>query len=422
MTDAYTCRVCAASDVVPVLDLGKMPIAHRLLAAPGEAEETFPFELSVCRRCGLMQIVDPIDADLLYRGFNYNFSSWKPEPHRADEIAWIMAQAAPRSVAEIGANDGLFLSELVTAGVGTVAGIEPNPVSGAIARERGLPIYEGLATVELARRIVAEHGSFDAVVSRQVLEHVPGTAEYFAVARELLRPDGYLFIDVPDMQPAAELGDCSVLWEEHATYYTESTLAALLRANGFEPMTVKRYDFSGGALAILSRRVPVFASEPLTDAANVARTEHFAERVRAYSARLIAALACARENGIATVIYGAGVRACTLSNALRLPDLAWAIDDQAERQGKFLPGTHIEIRPSSSLAQAGRPLIVLLAVNNENETKVRDHIARQELRYPVEVVSVCGPRDIWRELERLEAAVSAATSSSASPSGRSVFS
>lgn len=398
----YRCRVCRSEDVAPLLDLGRMPIAHRLLARADEAEETFAFALSLCRRCGLMQVTDPIDPEILYRGFNYNFSSWKPEPHRADEIALILERAAPSSVAEIGTNDGLFLSELRAAGVPTVAGIEPNPVSGAIARERGLAIYEGMASVATAEQMVAEHGPFDAVVSRQVLEHVPGVETFFATARALVREGGYLFVDVPDMEPAAELGDCSVLWEEHATYYTRTTLEALLRANGFEPVAVRTYDFSGGALAILARRREP-ARAGVVDPAGVARAERFAVRVGEYAARLAAALTRARENGIPAAIYGAGVRACTLTNALRVRDLGWSIDDQRERQGKFLPGTRLEIRPSSSLAGGAGPLIVLLAVNNENEARVRAQIAERATR-PVHAVSVCGPQDIWSELARLEAA------------------
>ena len=404
----YQCRVCGSEAVSPLADFGNMPIAHRLLDEAGQAEETFPFALSLCRQCGLIQVPAPIDPEILYRDFNYNFSSWKPEPHRADEIALILEHAAPKSVAEIGANDGLFLSELRTAGVTTLAGIEPNPVSGRIARERGLAIYEGMASVATAERMVAEHGRFDLVVSRQVLEHVPGVGEFFATARALVRDDGYLFIDVPDMDPSAELGDCSTLWEEHVTYFARPTLSALLLANGFEPVAVRTYDFSGGALAILARRIatPLSADEVI-DPSGVARAQRVALRVSDYSSRLSAALARARQHGVAAAIYGAGVRACTLTNALRLRDLGWSIDDQTERQGKFMPGTHLEIRPSSSLAEGTGPLIVLLAVNNENEAKVRARISEQTTR-PVHAISVCGPADIWAELARLEAVVAEA--------------
>jgi len=167
---------------------------------------------------------------------------------------------------------------------------------------------------------------------------------------------------------------------------------------------VRTYDFSGGALAILARRTTAAAPAIPADPANVALTETFAARVAEYSKRLRAALERAHDAGITTAIYGAGVRACTLTNALRIGGLAYAIDDQAERAGKFLPGTRIPIRPSSALAEGTGPIVVLLAVNNENEVRVRAQIAERTTR-PAHVISVCGPADIWAELERLEAAV-----------------
>jgi predicted dinucleotide-binding enzyme len=93
-----------------------------------------------------------------------------------------------------------------------------------------------------------------------------------------------------------------------------------------------------------------------------------------------------------------------LTNALRLEGLAWAIDDQGERQGKFLPGTHLEIRSSESLRAADATTVVLLAVNNENEDNVTARI-RELAGDRAQVVSVCGPRDTWSELERLETAL-----------------
>jgi hypothetical protein len=221
-----------------------------------------------------------------------------------------------------------------------------------------------------------------------------------------VREGGYLFIDCPDMAPAGALGDCTVLWEEHVTYYTRATLEAVLRSSGFEPLAYKTYDFSGGAQAVLARRTADFAPYDITDPAGVAFSERFALRFAEYASRLTAALQRARAADIPAVIYGGGSRACTLTNALRLTGLNCAIDDQRERHGKFLPGTRLEIRPPSSLNDGTSPLIVLLAVNNENEAKVRANIAQRTKR-TVHAISTSGPADIWSELERLEAAVAA---------------
>src|SRR5580693_3989829 len=106
------CRLCHADRLRPVIDLGAMPIAHRMLKTHDQSEERFPFAVTVCEACGLQQIAEPIDPDILYRDFNFNFSSWKVEPHEPDELDTIHSFTKPEKVFEIGCNDGRFMDEL----------------------------------------------------------------------------------------------------------------------------------------------------------------------------------------------------------------------------------------------------------------------------------------------------------------------
>ena len=376
-----------------------MPIAHRLLRNRDEPEERFPFEVWACGDCGLPQIVKPIDPDILYRQFNYNFSSWKPEPHQPDELDTIAKFTQHRSVFEIGCNDGLFMEKLRERGAKVLVGVEPNPVSGKIARERGIKVYPDMISPALCRDAVSHAGKFDLVVSRQVLEHIVDFENFFTCVKLVLREDGLLFIDVPDFAPGSSVGDLSVLWEEHVSYFTEATLLALLARHGFEAVSVKKYDFSGGSLAIAARLAEEKMKAPI---ALAGVGERFGKRAREYGARLRPALAKAREDGMQVAIYGAGCRACTFTNAHELADLIeLSIDDQKERQGMFLPGTRIPIRSPEDLHAKSAPLVCLLAVNHENEAKVSARL-RANLTRPVHLVSIFAPSDIWGELEQLE--------------------
>jgi len=376
-----------------------MPIAHRLLRNRDEPEERFPFEVWACGDCGLPQIVKPIDPDILYRQFNYNFSSWKPEPHQPDELDTIAKFTQHRSVFEIGCNDGLFMEKLRERGAKVLVGVEPNPVSGKIARERGIKVYPDMISPALCRDAVSHAGKFDLVVSRQVLEHIVDFENFFTCVKLVLREDGLLFIDVPDFAPGSSVGDLSVLWEEHVSYFTEATLLALLARHGFEAVSVKKYDFSGGSLAIAARLAEEKMKAPI---ALAGVGERFGKRAREYGARLRPALAKAREDGMQVAIYGAGCRACTFTNAHELADLIeLSIDDQKERQGMFLPGTRIPIRSPEDLHAKSAPLVCLLAVNHENEAKVSARL-QENLKRPLHLVSIFAPSDIWGELEQLE--------------------
>ena len=398
MTDH--CRLCHSTNLRPVIDLGQMPIAHRLRHSRDEQDERYPFEVFACAECGLPQIVKPIDPDILYRQFNYNFSSWKPEPHQVDELDTIAKFSAHQSVFEIGCNDGLFMDRLRERGAKVLVGVEPNPVSGKIARERGIKVYADMISPSLCHDAVAEAGKFDLVVSRQVLEHIVDFENFFDCVKIALRDDGLLFIDVPDFEPGSTAGDLSVLWEEHVSYFTEPTLLALLARHGFEAVSVKKYNFSGGSLAIAARRATRDVTAP---PAPSGVGERFGRRAREYGARLRPILAKARANGAEIAIYGAGCRACTFTNAHELADLVdLSVDDQKERQGLFLPGTGIPIRSPDDLADKSNPLVCLLAVNQENEAKVGSRL-RDNLKRPLHIVSIFAPSGIWSELDRLEA-------------------
>lgn len=395
------CRLCRADRLRPVIDLGPMPIAHRMLRQKDDSEERFPFAVTVCEACGLPQIAEPIDPNILYRDFNFNFSSWKVEPHEPDELDTIHSFIKPKSVFEIGCNDGRFLEELRKRGAKALVGVEPNSVSSEIARKRGLEVHCDMVSPAICQDAVARHGKFDLVVSRQVLEHIGDFENFFDCIDRTLSDDGYLFIAVPDFAPGRAAGDISVLWEEHVNYFTEETLLALLARKGFEAVAVKKYNFSGGSLAVTARRSKL--KPPAFDAsASAAAAEKFGDLAREYGRRLVPALKRLKAKGTDVVLYGAGCRACTYTNFLELGSVVdFAIDDQKERQGLFMPGSRIEIRSPDVLKTSKAPLVCLLAVNNENEAVVTAKL-KNMLDRPHTIVSIFAPADIWQQLDLLE--------------------
>jgi 2-polyprenyl-3-methyl-5-hydroxy-6-metoxy-1,4-benzoquinol methylase len=115
-----------------------------------------------------------------------------------------------------------------------VSGIEPSETRRAVAREAfGVHTYPGLvedlgsASLEAVRP-----GSFDLVVLNQVLEHVPNAADTLAAVRRYLKPDGLLFVAVPDleMETAFALLNNFI----HVRSFTSDALRAELALAGFD--------------------------------------------------------------------------------------------------------------------------------------------------------------------------------------------
>lgn len=396
-----SCRLCGGSRLTVVLDAGDQPIAHRLLESPNDPEIVHRLALHHCAACGLIQICAPIDPAMLYLDYNYCFSSWKPQPHMLDEIEMTLAHTRPRFAFEVGCNDGTFLDVLRQNGVSTLAGVEPNRFAGGKGERKGLRIYPGMLSDSVCRQAVAECGRFDLVVARQVLEHIADIEGFFRCIDELASVDGFLLLETPDVEAGVTMGDCSVVWEEHVNYFTEPVIRFGLRRFGYEPVALRRYNFSGGALAILARRARRVGGRPGgSPLGTVAGT--FKQKVDGYGDLLRRKLGEWRERGGGVVLYGVGCRACTVTNALGLGKyLDFAVDDRIERQGKYLPGARLPIRSPETLRDGPRPLLCLLAVNQENEARVK---SRLNALIPGEgrSVSLCSPADIWGELEALQ--------------------
>jgi 2-polyprenyl-3-methyl-5-hydroxy-6-metoxy-1,4-benzoquinol methylase len=111
--------------------------------------------------------------------------------------------------------------------------IDPAPLEVQEARTFGLETITGL---------VEEHDfggrRFDLVLICQTVDHLLDVAGTLKRVRELLTPNGYLFVDIVDFR-AAYLRNWSVedaTKIDHPYYLTQDTMTAYLRRGGFETM------------------------------------------------------------------------------------------------------------------------------------------------------------------------------------------
>src|SRR5579875_1842397 len=125
------CRSCGSSDLSVVLDLGEHPVPNALLQ-PDEAgfpEKTYPLKLAFCRACALLQVMETVPADELYRRDYPYFSSssaalLQHARAHAQSICRSRRLGADSLVVEIASNDGYLLKNFVAAGI-PVLGVDP---------------------------------------------------------------------------------------------------------------------------------------------------------------------------------------------------------------------------------------------------------------------------------------------------------
>jgi SAM-dependent methyltransferase len=398
------CRLCGADALEEVLNFGNQPVAHHYPNHPGADEYAHAFVIDRCLGCGFLQIADPIPPDRLYSDNASYITSHQIQHQMDDELATLFGLCDPQHVLEIACNDGDFLLRLRERGVVNIVGIEPNEPVARIAERRGARVVREMFTQTSARKLKEGLGPFDVIVARMVIEHIENLHDFMMGMRHTAADHGIVLIEVPDLWPALISGDASYFWEEHVNYFTEFLICQLLERYRFEVVARRIYNRGGGALAIFARKLPETPEaswqwEP--DLTIQDLLPKLREKVTRQGELLRAALQRARGAGMATVVYGAGFRACTLINVHQLRELIdFIVDDRPDLQSLYMPGSHLGIHGSAKLAEITRPILCLLAVSNENEAKVKAK-AKSATNAPLKFSTMLAPRDFAAELQTI---------------------
>jgi SAM-dependent methyltransferase len=386
------CRLCLSGTVDLHLDFGKQPIIHDLLDKPTQPYRTFPFKVGYCAECGFMQLIDNIPPEELYKNY-FTVSSWKNQPH-VPRLIQLMEGVfdlnARTRILEIGCNDGSFMEKLAQSGYTNSLGLEPTQDAYKLAVGRGLNVINGFFGRETAASLAGKDRP-DIVVSRQVIEHIPDLHEFLDGVYDVLQPGGGLVLELPDHAMNYETLDYT-FWEEHVNYFTLHTLSSLLAMHGFETVHHESTLFSGKAFFVFAQKSagPRKSHKPRN--LDHERALRYKTEYPAFRRAMQAFLESNAKNGIA--IYGAGARSCNFVNLLGLKDyIDVFVDDQPEKQNKYVPGSERMIRP---YADEDAKRFFLLGVNCENESKV---IKRRNL---ASYASVLPPSrflpEFWRAL------------------------
>jgi SAM-dependent methyltransferase len=371
------CRFCGAVLARSFIDLGMQPLANSFLAASDLArpEPRYPLHARLCEDCLLVQVDDAVPPEAIFSDYAY-FSSyaagWVEHARRYAEMAHRRFGLGPRSrVVEIASNDGYLLQHFTALGV-LVLGVEPaaNVAEAAIAKGIRTDIaFFGRATAE---RLAAAAESADLIVANNVLAHVPDINDFVAGLKRLLRPDGVITIEFPHLLRLIEQVQFDTIYHEHFSYFSLLAAERVLARHGLAVFDAAELPTHGGSLRLfVAHAERALAPEPglvqvrgLEAAAGMDRAEAYAGfRPRVESARrgLLNFLDRAAAERRSVAAYGAAAKGNTMLNfcAVGPERVAYVVDRNPRKQGRFLPGSHIPIH-APEMVQRTRPDYLLI--------------------------------------------------------------
>jgi len=392
-TRRTSCRSCGREGLRPFLHLGEVALANAFLRSPEDFadERRFPLEVALCEGCALVQLVDEIDPETLFRNYVYltGTSDTMAEHFRgyAADVTEGLGLTARDLVVEAASNDGSLLAAFATHGVRTL-GIEPARNIAALARERGVETVEEFFGEALAAELRSSHGPAKAVIGNNVLAHVPDPVGFLRGFAALLAPGGRAIVEVPYLGALVDRLEYDTIYHEHLSYFSVTALVAVFEEAGLSVMSVEHQSVHGGSLRVLgavATEEPEHAPEVLALAederehglTSLPRFEQLARDVAESRDRLLALLGQLRDQGRALAAYGAPAKGNTLLNYCAItPELVpYTVDKSPLKVGLYTPGSHLPVLPVTTLLERQPDDVLILAWN------LADEIARQQATY-----------------------------------------
>jgi SAM-dependent methyltransferase len=379
------CRFCAAPVDAVFVDLGASPLANSYLTPEqvNGMEPCFPLRALVCGNCFLVQLEEFETPERIFSDYAYfssYSSSWLEHSRRYAELMIDRLGLGPTShVVEIASNDGYLLQFFHDRQI-PVLGIEPAANVARVALQKGIPTLVEFFGRETASSL-APDSSADLLLGNNVLAHVPDLNDFVAGMKLMLKPGGVITMEFPHLLSLMDENQWDTIYHEHFSYFSFLTVSRVFEAHGLRLFDVEELTTHGGSLRIYgahaedtekAERDTVMA---LRDREREAGYEvidtylGYGRRVEADKRQILTFLISLKEQNRRIAGYGAPAKGNTLLNycGVGRDFIEYTCDMNPHKQGQFLPGSHIPIRPPDAIKEDRPDVVLILPWNLKDE-------------------------------------------------------
>lgn len=397
VNQAVCCSFCDSNHMTEIMDFGEVALAGGFLRSNQFSEESYyPLRLFFCRDCFAVQVIDKVNAEVLFKDYFYFSSSIQTLRDHfseyAEEVTSRFLKPECSTVVEFGCNDGVLLRPLAEQNIKTIIGVDPATNIVSTINDPKITIINDFFTEDVAQGIISTHGHVDMVVANNVYAHIPDIQGITRAVRNVLSNDGVFIFEVHYLGKVINELQYDMIYHEHIYYYSLLSAMKHFERYGMMVFDVKTVAIHAGSMRFyVCKKGSKHGSSVSPDVIRLQQDElargfhlpetfvHFASDVADRKVMLMDLLNKLKKEGCSIAGYGASGRANTMIQYCGIDHshLDYMIDDAPAKVGYFTPGSHFEIRPSSILVQPNPPdylLIFAWSFLDEIATKNKQYI------------------------------------------------
>ena len=339
------------------------------------------YDLVVCALCGAAY-ADNIPPQPVFDAYYAAMSKYEPgsrggsvDPifqHAADLIVPFISPG--ESVTDVGCATGAFLAAFKQRGFTKIIGFDPSPACCSAARR----LYEVEVRPATISQLDQVSDRFDLVMSTGVLEHLCDVETSLHALTGLLRPNGRMFIAVPDASHYHRWFSAPYQYfsMEHVNFFSPRSLSNLMGRHGFATKFIERVPRHLGPNAVEPILMGLFERQgPDATPGTVAHDDETEAALSIYIAdsrktdsRLESIIAEMVRLRTPIFVWGAGTHTLRLleTSSLGNARIVGFIDSNKNYQGKQLRGI---------------PILAPDAIRSRTETiLISSHVAEQDIK------------------------------------------
>lgn len=375
------CRVCH-SQIIKFFSLGQMPLVNSFLKKEEiPNEEKFDLSIGFCPKCYLVQLIETISPEKLFRNYIYFSSTSKSFlehcKRTADYLTRRLNLGKENLVLEIASNDGTQLQYFKKLGI-KVLGVDPAKNIAEIANKKGISTIPDFFNYNFAKKLKEEKKiEADLIFGANVLAHVSEIVDFINGVKIILKLKGTAVFEFPYIKGLMEK-KFDIIYHEHVFYYSLIALRSLFQKADLEIYDVEITPMQGGSLKIfishpgnfpISENIKKLVEEELKNKFDKFETyQKIKERVSRLKTELVVLLEKIKNSGGKIAAYSAPAKGNILLNYFGIKDYFSFIVDKSEiKQGLYTPGTHLLVYPIEKIYEDRPDYFLILCWNIADE-------------------------------------------------------
>ena len=367
----------------PFMTFGKMPLANGFLEKNQfDSEFFFEMEVGFSEDLSLFQLNDFPKPELMFNKKYpfYTGSSEYMKKHFKIFSEWIKKDflKSNSKLIEIGSNDGTLLSNFKNSNIDYL-GFEPSLNVANKAIENNINTTNKFFNSNNINEFNSFKGSVDVICASNVICHIPDLNDLILSVDKMLSANGVFIFEEPYLGSMFEKVSYDQIYDEHIYMFSINSIKKIFGLYNFELIDVLPQSTHGGSMRyVVGRKKKHSVSQRVNNGIlgeskknidNIKSCIEFKKKCESSKQNISSTLKKFIADGKKICGYAATSKSTTILNYCKLDAsiISFICDTTDEKIGKFSPGTHIPIVPTSHFHKNLPDIAYLFAWNHKEE-------------------------------------------------------